>query len=93
MANNLDLSRQKERRWLSWAARSGVLVTDVDKDLHQFKVSGGLLQIVSHEFSGNTLTMRFKGRTLEDVQAVQVSTFVFDRGSCQDLLYSDGYDD
>ena len=56
-------------------------------------MSGGLLQIVSHEFSGNTLTIRLKGRTLKDVQAVQVSTFVFAGGSCVDLLYSEGYND
>ncbi|MCP3976078.1 MAG: hypothetical protein GY720_16480 [bacterium] len=59
----------------------------------KLKVSGGLLQIVSHEFSGDTLTLRLKGRTLEDVQGVQVSTFVHAGGSCVDLLYSDGYND
>jgi len=62
-------------------------------DKGKLKVSGGLLQIVSHKFSGNTLTIRLKGRTLEDVQAVQVSTFVFAGGTCQDLLFSDGYND
>jgi hypothetical protein len=55
------------------------------------KVSGGLLQVVSHEFSGNTLTVRVKGRTLDQVAGVQVSTFVYDGGSCNDLLFSDGY--
>ncbi len=39
------------------------------------------------------LTIRLKGRTLEDVKAVQVSTFVYAGGSCQHLLYSDGYND
>lgn len=59
----------------------------------KLKVSGGLLQVVSHEFSGNKLTIRVKGRTLDDVKGVQVSTFVFAGGSCQDLLFSDGYND
>ncbi|GBE24744.1 hypothetical protein BMS3Bbin02_01019 [bacterium BMS3Bbin02] len=59
----------------------------------KLKVSGGLLQVVSHEFSGNTLTVRVKGRTLDQVAGVQVSTFVYDGGSCNDLLFSDGYND
>ncbi|VAW09246.1 hypothetical protein MNBD_ACTINO02-2317 [hydrothermal vent metagenome] len=57
------------------------------------KVSGGLMQVANHEFSGNTLTFRVKGRTLRDVQGVQVSTFSYDGGSCNDLLFSDGYND
>ncbi|MCL1593644.1 MAG: hypothetical protein M3132_04735 [Actinomycetia bacterium] len=59
----------------------------------KLKVSGGLLQVVSHEFSGNKLTIRVKGRTLEDVQGVQVSTFVYAGGTCQDLLPSEAYND
>jgi len=57
------------------------------------KVSGGLLQVVSYEFSGNKLIIRLTGRTLEDVHAVQASTFTFDGGRCQDLINSPGYND
>ncbi len=57
------------------------------------KVSGGLLQVVSYEFSGRKLIIRLKGRTLEDVLAVQASTFVRNTGLCQDLINSPGYDD
>jgi len=57
------------------------------------KVAGGLLQVVSYEFSGNKLIIRLKGRTLEDVHAVQASTFTFDGGRCQDLINSPGYND
>ena len=59
----------------------------------EIKVSGGLLQVVSYEFSGNKLIIRLKGRTLEDVHAVQASTFIFDGGRCQDLINSPGYND
>jgi hypothetical protein len=57
------------------------------------KVSGGLLQVVSYEFSGKKLIIRLKGRTLEDVHAVQASTFIFEGGRCQDLINSPGYND
>ena len=59
----------------------------------EIKVSGGLLQVVSYEFSGKKLIIRLKGRTLEDVHAVQASTFIFDGGRCQDLINSPGYND
>lgn len=59
----------------------------------KLKVSGGLLQVVSHEFSGNKLTIRLKGRTLDDVKGVQVSTFVYAGVSCNDVLNSAGYND
>jgi hypothetical protein len=51
------------------------------------------LQVLSYEFSGNVLTIRLTGRTLDDVHAVQTSTFVFDGGQCFDLAFTEGYND
>jgi len=60
----------------------------------KMKVSGGLLSVLSHEFSGNELIMILTGRTLADVQAVRVSTFLFAGSvSCEDEIKSPGYDD
>ncbi|MCP3977419.1 MAG: hypothetical protein GY720_23260 [bacterium] len=63
----------------------------IEKD--KLKVSGGLLQVISYEFSGNKLVIRLAGRTLEDVHAAQTSTSAFDRGRCRDLAFSEGYND
>jgi len=59
----------------------------------QMKVSGGLLSVLSHEFSDDELIMLLTGRTLADVHAVRVSTFVFGAASCEDDIKSPGYDD
>lgn len=58
----------------------------------KLKVSGGLLQVVGYEFSGEKLIVRLTGRTLEDVHSVRASTFVYDGGLCQDEVKSEGYD-
>ncbi len=63
------------------------------RERDQLKVSGGLLQVISHEFSGNKLIIRLTGRSLEDVHAAQTSTFAFDGGQCLDLAFSEGYND
>jgi hypothetical protein len=58
----------------------------------QMKVSGGLLSVLRHEFSDDELIMILTGRTLADVQAVRVSTFLFGAASCEDDTKSAGYD-
>lgn len=63
------------------------------RDKSNLKVSGGLLTVTGHEFSGNKLTIRLTGRTLDDVHAVRASTFVFGGGRCEDEVKSPGYDD
>jgi hypothetical protein len=62
------------------------------EDKTAMKVSGGLLQIVSYEFSGKELTIRVKGRSLAEVQGVRASTFLFGNGFCEDEVKSEGYD-
>jgi hypothetical protein len=54
----------------------------------KIKVSGGSAEVLSYEFSGNTLTIKLNAQwSLDDVKAVRVSTINNDESK------SDGYDD